>query len=148
MQLSHWMAILMNITSSPQFHLYLLTLHFLRIKNMLLPKKCNERCVDATIINRAYYSSYLYCQLWLEKVHGFKVKHPWEFKNGEKRIGEHKQVKKALHDFGEEEIETSLRKLAKLRNKANYHPNRKLTSKNLNQAINHMEKIFNKLKFD
>ena len=95
----HWMRILMNITSSPQFHLYILTLHFLRIKNLLLPKNCNERCVDATIINRAYYSSYLYCQLWLEKVHGFKVKHPWEFKNGEKRIGEHKQVRNALYDW-------------------------------------------------
>lgn len=142
------MVTLMNITDSPQFHLYLLTLHFLRIKNLLLPKNCDKRCVDATIINRAYYSSYLYCLLWLEKVHGFNVKHPWEFENGEKRIGEHKQVRNALHDFGEEEIETSLRKLAKLRNTAYYHPNRKLTSENINQTINHMEKIFNNLKLD
>ena len=142
------MVILMNITSLPQFHLYLLTLHFLRIKNLLLPKNCNERCVDATIINRAYYSSYLYCQLWLEKVHGFKVKHPWEFKNGEKRIGEHKQVRNALKYFGEADTQTSLRKLAELRNKADYHPDTKLTSKDLTQAINHMEKIFNNLKFD
>ena len=109
------MVILMNITSLPQFHLYLLTLHFLRIKNLLLPKNCNERCVDATIINRAYYSSYLYCQLWLEKVLGFKVKHPWEFKNGEKRIGEHKQVRNALYDFGEEDSKTSLKKIGRIK---------------------------------
>ena len=50
--------------------------------------------------------------------------------------------------IGEEDSKTSLKKLAELRNKADYHPDTKLTSKDLTQAINHMEKIFNNLKFD
>ncbi|MBE6502655.1 MAG: hypothetical protein E7Z79_09495 [Methanobrevibacter thaueri] len=63
-------------------------------------------------------------------------------------FGEHKQVRNALYDFGEEDSKTSLKKLAELRNKADYHPDTKLTSKDLTHAINHMEKIFNNLKFD
>lgn len=105
------------------------------------------RCVEATIINRAYYSSYLFCELWLEKVHNFKVKHPWEFKKGEKRIGEHKQVRNALHDFDEEDVETSLKKLAKLRRKADYKPYEKISQTDIKSAIKEMNKIFNHLKF-
>ena len=71
--------------------------------------------------------------------------------------GNLKMVKNALENtnrsemhcmIGEEDGKTSLKKLAELRNKADYHPDTKLTSKDLTQAINHMEKIFNNLKFD
>ena len=136
----------MNINKYPQYQLHLLTLHLLGIQDILLPKNCDERCVEATIINRAYYSSYLYCELWLEKTHGFKVKHPWEFKKGEKRIGEHKQVRNALDKYGEKDIENQLKKLAKLRKKADYYPYRKITPKDVNNAIRHMKKIFSHLK--
>lgn len=30
----------------------------------------------------------------------FKIRHPWEFDDSERQIGEHKQVRKALSDFG------------------------------------------------
>ena len=137
----------MDIVKFPQFHLYILTLHFLKIKKLLIPLKCNTRWAYGTIINRAYYCSYLYCELWLEEIHNFKAKHPWEFKKGEKRIGEHIQVRKALENFGEGNIKTELKKLAKLRKKADYAPYKKITEKNVNDAIQHMEYIFNNLKF-
>ena len=82
----------------------------------------------------------------LKKTHGFKVKHPWEFKKGEKRIGEHKQVRNALDKYGEKDIENQLKKLAKLRKKADYYPYRKITPKDVNNAIRHMKKIFSHLK--
>lgn len=136
----------MIIDNYPQYQLYLLTLHLLGIKESLIPEKCDSRCVDATIINRAYYSSYLYCELWLEKIHNFKVKHPWEFKKGEKHIGEHKQIRNALYDHGEKETEYLLKKLAKLRKKADYYPYKEITPYDINTSIKHMEKIFNCLK--
>ncbi|WP_407391593.1 hypothetical protein [Methanobrevibacter sp.] len=138
----------MDITKHPQFHLYLLTLHFLMIKNQLIPENSNERWTYGTIINRAYYSAYLYCELWLEKIKNFKVKPPWEFKPNEKKIGEHKQVRKALFDFGEEETETELKNLASLRKKADYHPYEEITEDKVTNAIQHMKKIFSHLKFE
>ena len=43
----------MDITKYPQFQLYLLTIHLLMLKNQLIPKNCDERCINSTIINRA-----------------------------------------------------------------------------------------------
>lgn len=141
------MVILMNITKSPQFQIYLLTLHLMNMKDSLLPENCDIRCVDATIINRAYFSAYLYCELWLWIVHHFRIKHPWEFEKGQKRDGEHKQVRTALYDFGEDVMQTELENLAKLRNKADYYPHKKISPEDISNAIDHMETIFNHLKF-
>lgn len=138
----------MDIEKYPQFQLYLLTLHMLMLKNQLIPRNCDEWCVNASIINRAYYSSYLYCELWLEEVKNFKIKHPWDFKDYEERIGEHKQVREALKDFGEKNMKTELYNLFKLRQKADYNPFIDITSQDLNDAIHHMEKIFDHLKFE
>lgn len=135
----------MNITESPQCQLYLLTLHLLDIKELLVPPNCDDRCVNATIINRTYFSAYLYCELWLWIVHNFKIKHPWNFEKGQKRDGEHKQVRTALYDFGEEIMQTELEKLSKLRNKADYHPNKKITQTDVINAIDCMKTIFNNL---
>lgn len=132
----------------PQFQLYLLTLHMLMLKSQLIPENCDEWCVNATIINRAYYSAYLFCELWLEDVKKFKVKHPWDFKGDEERIGEHKQIREALDIFGEEQMKTELQKLFKLRKKADYDPFIDITSEEVTNAVHHMEKIFNHLKFD
>lgn len=137
----------MNIQKTPQYHLYLLTLYLLMMKKQLIPENCDERCIDATIITRAYYSSYLFCELWLKVVKNFRVKHPWEFKKNEKRMGEHKQVRKALFKFNKNFIKDELETLASLRNKADYHPNKPLTKHDVNDAITHMENIFNHLKF-
>ena len=137
---------IMDITKYPQYQLYLLTLHLLMLKRQLIPDACDERCINATIINRAYYSSYLYCELWLDYVKRFKVKHPWEFGDDEDEIGEHKQVREALNNFGERKMKFELQKLYFLRRKADYEPFIDITTKEVNDAISHMEKIFNHLK--
>ncbi|MBR5503436.1 MAG: hypothetical protein IKV87_03175 [Methanobrevibacter sp.] len=137
----------MNIKESHQFQLYLLTLKIFILKEQILPENCDNWCINATIINRAYYSSYLYCELWLEKVKKFKPKPPWKFKKSKKRIGEHKQVRDALYNFGEEEVEQELRNLAYLRKKADYNPYSNITAEELEDAIGHMKKIFSQLEF-
>lgn len=138
----------MNLTKFPQYQLYLLTLKLKVMKTRLLPENCDERCVNATIINRAYYSSYLYCELWLKKMKQFKTKHPWEFKPEERIVGEHKQVRDALLEFGEENMRDELKELASLRRTADYKPYRKITSQDVNESIEHMKTIFNHLKFE
>lgn len=139
---------MMNIAKYPQYQLYILTLHMLTLKNQLIPKNCDERCVNASIINRAYYSAYLYCELWLDYVKKFKVKHPWDFKDYEERVGEHKQVREALKNFGEKNMKTELEKLFFLRKKADYEPFVDITPEEVTNAIHHMEKIFNSLKIE
>ena len=138
----------MNIELYPQWQLYLLTLNLLMLKEQILPENCDEWCVNATIINRAYYSSLLYCELWLKDVKNFKVKKPWEFEDDEDIVGEHKQVRDALFDFGQKTTHKELRKLSDLRNKADYNPFSDISPKELNEAIRHMEEIFKHLEFE
>lgn len=137
----------MNIEIYPQFQLYLLTLNLFILKEQILPENCDEWCVNATIINRAYYSSLLYCELWLEDVKKFKPKAPWEFKDGENRIGEHKQVRKALYRFGQKTTQKELSDLAYLRKKADYDPFSDISTEEVKDAIEDMENIFNHLKY-
>ena len=118
------------------------------IKNQLIPNTCDEWCVNATIINRAYYSSYNYCELWLDDVKNFKVKKPWDFDDEENQIGEHKQIREALYDFGERKIKTELQKLFFLRRKADYEPFIDITPQEVDDAVSHMKKIFSHLKFE
>lgn len=136
---------MMEIERCPEYQLYLFTLNLLMLKDQIIPENCDEWCINATIINRAYYSSYLYCLLWLKNVKEFNTKPPWKFKKKEKRIGEHKQVRNALYDFGEEEVQSELSDLASLRKKADYNPNSNISSQEVNDAIELMEKIFEQL---
>ena len=106
------------------------------------------RCVDSTIINRAYYSSYLFCQRWLLEVHGHELKSKKEFSKGDKFITEHSQVRRALKKYGQKSLSTILFKLAQLRNKADYYPYAGLTNDDLHDAIGYMESIFQGLNFD
>ena len=138
----------MKIENYPQWQLYLLTLNLFILKEQILPESCDEWCINATIINRAYYSSYLHCLQWLKEVKHFKPKPPWKIKKKEKRIGEHKQVRKALYKFGEEKIKKELNDLAILRKKADYNPFSSISSQEVNDAIEHMEKIFGQLEFE
>ena len=82
-----------NIKKSPQYDLYRLTKKLFLNKDKLVPKNADNRCIDSTIINRAYYSSYLLAEEWLRDKFNFKVKHPLDFDNGEKVISEHEQIK-------------------------------------------------------
>lgn len=115
----------MDIKKTSQFDLYIFTLHILGIESLLIPQNSNKRWVYGTIINRAYYASYLFCELWLDKVHKFKPIHPNSFPKGKKKMGEHKQVRDALDNFGETTIKNKLAKLAKLRKDADYKPDKK-----------------------
>lgn len=137
----------MEIKEYPQYQLYLLTQNLLMFKEQILPENCDEWCINATIINRAYYSSYLYCLLWLGKIKKFSPKPPWKFKKKEKRMGEHKQVRDALYDFGEEDTHDELKKLTSLRKKADYNPYSNISPEEVDGAIEHMEKIFKQLEF-
>ena len=71
----------MDITKYPQFELQLLTLNLLNLKAKIIPENCDERCVNATIINRAYISSYLFCELWLDYEKQFKTLKHFTFLN-------------------------------------------------------------------
>ena len=138
----------MDITKYPQYHLYLMTLHFFGIQELLLPPNCDKRCVNATLINRAYYSAYLYCVLWLEDIKKFKPIPSWAFKHDEKKISKHKQIINALNNFGEVKMGSELSQLFDLRHKADYEPLIDIPPKDVTDAIQHMEKIFNYLKFE
>ena len=76
---------------------------------------------------------------------GFQVKAPWDFEDDEEQIGEHKQVREALKDFGEKNMKTELEKLFYMRQKADYDPFIDIEPKEVTDAIHHMEKIFNHL---
>ena len=138
----------MDIRKYPQFQLYLFTLNLLRLKSLLIPKDCDDRCINSTIINRAYFSSYLFCVLWLEYVKNFRPMPLKGFKSKEERISEHVQVRNALKDFGKKTIGYKLSKLSELRKKADYDPYVDLTPNDVSDAVNHMEQIFNCLKFE
>lgn len=135
----------MNIESLHQFQLYLFTWNIFILKEQIIPEKCDEWCVNATIINRAYYSSYLFCLLWLECFKEFKPKAPWDFKKNEHIVGEHKQVRNALYEFGKEEIRNELINLSELRKKADYEPFADISPNEVSEAMKHMENIFSQL---
>ena len=138
----------MDIAKYPQYELYLLTLNMVNFKNLLVPDGCDERCINSTIINRAYFSSYLYCTLWLEYVKNFIPIPIKEFGDDEVKVSEHVQVRNALFNLGEKNIEEKLYKLANLRRTADYDPFRDLTTTDVSNAIGYMEIIFDHLKFD
>lgn len=85
--------------------------------------------------------------LWLEDVKNFKPIPLIELEVGEK-ISEHKQVRNALKNFGENRIQGELLKLSYLRKKADYEHYMDLTPDDVSNAIHHMERIFNSLKFE
>ncbi len=138
----------MDLTKYPQFQLRLLTLKLLMMKDKLIPNDCDERCINSTIINRAYYSSFLYCELWLDYVKNFRPIPLTEFQDTTEIISEHLQVRNALYNFGEKRIKNELKKLSFLRKKADYDPYNDLTLNDVSNAINHMETIFNNLNFE
>ncbi|MBQ6099375.1 MAG: hypothetical protein IJL02_05875 [Methanobrevibacter sp.] len=138
----------MDITKFPQFQLYLLTLMMFDLKDQLIPDACDNRCIYSTIINRAYFSSYLFCELWLDYEKNFRVTSIKNFGDDEEIISEHLQVRNALFNFGEKNMELNLSKLSKLRKTADYDPFRDLTQKDVSDAVEYMKRIFSHLKFD
>ena len=137
----------MDITKYPQYELYSFAeLLFLK-KDDLIPEKCNCRCVYSTIINRCYYSSYLYSLEWLFEKFGFKPRPPEDFDKNERFITEHKQVWDALKEKNFSAISYELADLAILRKKADYDPFLDISDDELSDAMESMGIIFEKLSF-
>lgn len=137
----------MDITKYPQYELYSFAeLLFLK-KDDLIPEKCNCRCVYSTIINRCYYSSYLYSLEWLFEKFGFKPRPPEDFDKNERFITEHKQVRDALKEKNFSAISYELADLAILRKKADYDPFLDISDDELSDAMESMRIIFEKLSF-
>ena len=137
----------MDITKYPQYELYSFAeLLFLK-KDDLIPEKCNCRCVYSTIINRCYYSSYLYSLEWLFEKFGFKPRPPEDFDKNERFITEHKQVRDALKEKNFSAISYELADLAILRKKADYDPFSDISDDELSDAMESMIIIFEKLSF-
>ena len=136
---------LINVEKYPQYQLYKFTRKLYANKEVLVPKNCDNRCVYGTIINRCYYSSYLYLTEWLLDK-GFKVKSKEDCDiDDEIFVSEHKQVRDALKDYGESKVSNRLYKLSALRSTADYEPYSELTDDDLNLAMKLMEYIFNKI---
>ena len=135
----------MDITKYPQYELYSFAeLLFLK-KDDLIPEKCNCRCVYSTIINRCYYSSYLYSLEWLFEKFGFKPRPPEDFDKNERFITEHKQVRDALKEKNFPAISYELADLAILRKKADYDSFSDISDDELSDAMESMRIIFEKL---
>lgn len=136
---------LINVEKYPQYQLYKFTRKLYVNKESLVPENCDNRCVYSTIINRCYYSSYLYLSEWLLNK-GFKVKSKDDCEiDGEIFVSEHKQIRDALKNEGESKISNRLYKLSELRSIADYEPFSDLTDDDLNRAINLMEYIFKEI---
>lgn len=137
----------MNIKKSPQYELYIFTKFLNHYKEKLVPSNCDDRCLYSTIINRCYYSSYLYALFWLEDQCHFKLKQPFEFDEDEEYVTEHKQVRLALKEKGLETLSSELFSLFNLRKKADYDPLIDISVDEVSDAIEGMELIFSKLVF-
>lgn len=135
-----------NIEKYPQYELYKFTKKLYEIKGELIPENCDNRCVFSTIINRCYYSAYLYASLWLQDVYKFKPRSKEDFCKGE-FITEHIQVQHKLADVNQYSVKNKLYELFDLRKKADYHPFYDISKDELDDAVYLMEQIFKTLKF-
>ena len=84
----------------------------------------------------------------MDYVKNFRVTSIKNFDDDEEIISEHLQVRNALFNFGEKNMESNLSKLSKLRKTADYYLFRDLTQKDVSDAVEYMKRIFNHLKFD
>lgn len=124
--------------------LYKHTLLLNKKQKELVPKNSTTRCVKSTIINRAYYSTYLYVKKYLINK-GYTIKDVHYYRRKKERFKtEHQQV---IDNLSEEnkELSVKLMKLKRLRNKADYHPEVKITKKEVNISLNFMNNILNEL---
>ncbi|WP_409200930.1 hypothetical protein [Methanobrevibacter sp. DSM 116169] len=90
----NWRDIItLDIKNYPQYQLSIFTMHLYNNGHILIPKNCETRCIDSTIINRAYYASFLYCKEWLEDTDpNFRIRPKIAFDFDEKYVTEHEQV--------------------------------------------------------
>lgn len=135
-----------DIEKSPQYDLYRLTKKLNLNKKKLVPRNADSRCVKSMIINRAYYSSYSLAFEWLNHNFDFQIKSP-KYYVGKKFYSGHTQVLKALFKYGKNKSHTDLGRLKRLRTKADYHLESKISDEEVKISLVFMENIFNDLKF-
>ncbi|MDO5825805.1 MAG: HEPN domain-containing protein [Methanosphaera sp.] len=125
--------------------LYEHTLLLNKKQNELVPINCGFRCVRSTTINRSYYSTYLYVKKYLinngHDIHNIS----YYLKNKKKVITEHQQVIDELEEINGE-LSIKLLNLKQLRHKADYHPSKHISTKDVNNAISLMNDIMQNLK--
>lgn len=115
--------------------------------NELIPKNCGHRCVRSTIINRAYYSTFLFVRKYLTK-NGFQLRNIVEYKkNNEPILTEHQQIINKLSEINNG-LSKKLKQLKRLRKKADYYPEQKLSLKEVNRSIEIMNLIIKSLKLE
>ena len=137
--------IIINIYECPICELFEFTKLLNSKQSELIPDGFSERCIYATIINRCYYASYSYASAWLKKRYDFVPKKKQEYDNPKDYKSEHKQVQVALTNYNKHDVSSKLRSLFILRKKADYPPLNRLTLKQVNDCIDNMEYIFNRL---
>ena len=114
-------VVIINIEKYPQYELYKFTKQMYFKKDKLIPKNCDNRCVYSTIINRCYYSSYLYASEWLEEKHNFKPLSKWEYGDDD-FVTEHNQVIEKFRYLHLFKVNKYMWDLITLRKKADYEP--------------------------
>ncbi len=116
-------------------------------KDNKLFEKYDNQAIYRTIINRAYYSSYSIAEAWLFNNHGVKIYSPKQLKQANQPIiSVHSQVRKHLEDFKHKKITSKLFDLQELRGKADYTLYPTLNEEDLEQAIELMKYIVDKMK--
>ena len=137
--------ILVDISTLKEYHIYLL------IKKLLetdyeFTDSFSEEVFFRTIINRAYYVSFLLSKYYLEIIKHEIIKNPRDFDHDEKFITEHTQVIKLLNNKDTRKLSSKLSELKNLRKNADYNFIITISEEECSQAIELMEDIVTKLK--
>ena len=137
----------MNNKYKAEQDLYKHTLLLNEKQDKLIHPYCSARCVRSTILNRTYYSAYLYVKKYLISK-DYEIKDINYYKRQKKKFKtEHQQVIDYLTEENEE-LSSKLKILKNLRNKADYHPKRKITIKDITTSVNYMKDIFKELQIE
>ena len=105
-------------------------------------EKFDLQCIYRTIINRAYYATYLHAREWIFDNGGYNSL-DYYISNG---TGTHRAVYLALRDLGQESLSNDLYSFRTLRNDADYDIVKVITKNDALKAINLARQIISALK--
>ena len=130
----------LDIRGLIEYHLYLFTIYLYVNKSRLY--LTSEEAFNRTMMNRAYFSSYLLSKFYVEVVQLKKIRNPNEFNYSEKIITEHTQVIKFLNNKETRSVSNKLSELKELRKNADYDMITFISDSDCNQAVTLMKDIF------
>lgn len=136
--------ILVDLSTLKEYHIYLLVKKLLET-DFEFTDSDSEEVYYRTIINRAYYASFLLSKYYLEIIKREIIKDPDEFASDEKFIPEHTQVIKLLNNRGTRSLSSKLSELKSLRKDADYEFIITISQEQCSHAIELMEDIVSKL---